>query len=53
MTRADVTISEKYRRIVEAYQVEMDYGRTIEAYEGKLASTAATRAPCSSCASVA
>ncbi len=37
MTRADVTISEKYRRIVEAYQVEMDYGRTIEAYEGELA----------------
>jgi hypothetical protein len=36
MTRADVTISEKYRRIVEAYQVEMEYGRTIEAYEGKL-----------------
>jgi hypothetical protein len=36
MTRADVTISEKYRRILEAYQVEMDYGRTIEAYEGKL-----------------
>jgi hypothetical protein len=37
MSRADVTISEKYRRIVEAYQVEMDYGRTIEAYEGELA----------------
>jgi Protein of unknown function (DUF3450) len=37
MTRADVAISEKYRRIVEAYQVEMDYGRTIEAYEGQLA----------------
>jgi hypothetical protein len=36
MTRADVTISEKYRRIVEAYQVELDYGRTIEAYEGTL-----------------
>jgi hypothetical protein len=36
MTRADVAISEKYRRIVEAYQVEMDYGRTIEAYEGAL-----------------
>jgi len=36
MTRADVTISEKYRRILEAYQVEMDYGRTIEAYEAKL-----------------
>jgi hypothetical protein len=37
MGRADVTISEKYRRIVEAYQVELDYGRTIEAYEGELA----------------
>jgi len=37
MTRADVAISEKYRRILEAYQVEMDYGRTIEAYEGQLA----------------
>ncbi len=36
MTRADVTISEKYRRILEAYQVELDYGRTIEAYEGEL-----------------
>jgi septal ring factor EnvC (AmiA/AmiB activator) len=36
MSRADVTISEKYRRILEAYQVEMDYGRTIEAYEAKL-----------------
>ena len=35
MGRADVTISEKYRRIVEAYQIEMDYGRTIEAYEGE------------------
>ena len=36
MDRADVTISEKFRRIVEAYQVEMDYGRTIEAFEAKL-----------------
>lgn len=36
MTRADVTLSEKYRRILEAYQVELDYGRTIEAYEAKL-----------------
>lgn len=35
MNRADVSISEKYRRIVEAYQVEMDYGRTLEAYEAK------------------
>ena len=43
MGRADVTISEKYRRIVEAYQVELDYGRTIEAYEGELAGAAEAR----------
>ena len=43
MTRADVTISEKFRRIVEAYQVEMDYGRTIEAYEAKLSDAADAR----------
>lgn len=36
MTRADVSISEKYRRIVEAYQIEMEFGRTIEAYQGKV-----------------
>jgi hypothetical protein len=36
MSRADVSISEKYRRLVEAYQIEMEYGRTLEAYEGKV-----------------
>jgi len=36
MTRADVSISEKYRRIVEAYQIETEYGRTLEAYQGKI-----------------
>jgi hypothetical protein len=36
MAKSDVAISEKYRRIVEAYQIEMDFGRTLEAYEGKL-----------------
>jgi hypothetical protein len=34
MPRADVTVSEKFRRIVEAYQIEIDYGRTIESYSG-------------------
>lgn len=36
MGRADVSISEKYRRIIEAYQIEIEFGRTIEAYQGKV-----------------
>ncbi|MBU2970154.1 DUF3450 domain-containing protein [Pseudoalteromonas sp. C2R02] len=32
MDKADVASSEKFRRVLEAYQVEVDYGRTIEAY---------------------
>jgi hypothetical protein len=36
MDRADVSTAEKYRRIMEAYQVEADYGRTIEAYTDML-----------------
>jgi hypothetical protein len=43
MNRADVTISEKYRRVVEAYQIEMEYGRTLEAYEGRLGEGADAR----------
>lgn len=36
MARADVSLAEKYRRVVEAYQIEMEYGRTLEAYQGKV-----------------
>jgi hypothetical protein len=43
VTRADVTLSEKYRRVVEAYQIEMEYGRTLEAYEGQIGEGDAAR----------
>jgi hypothetical protein len=39
MDRADVTDAEKYRAILEAYQVENDYGRTLGAYSGELPTT--------------
>lgn len=34
MERSDVTAAEKFRQVIEAYQIENDYGRTIEAYKG-------------------
>jgi hypothetical protein len=36
MGRSDVTIAEKYRKVMKAYQTEMDYGRTIESYRGEI-----------------
>ncbi|MGR5459137.1 DUF3450 domain-containing protein [Vibrio alfacsensis] len=37
MIRADVADAEKFRRILEAYQIEMDYGTKIGVYQGKIA----------------
>ena len=42
MDQADVTASEKYRRVMEAYQGEIEYGRTTEAYAEALPSTGQT-----------
>lgn len=43
MDRADISIGEKYRRVLEAYQIEMEYGRTLESYRGELATDAGIR----------
>lgn len=34
LERSDVTAAEKFRHVIEGYQIENDYGRTIEAYKG-------------------
>lgn len=36
MRRADVSVAEKFRRLIEALRIEGEYGRTIEAYRGGL-----------------
>ena len=41
--RADVTAGEKFRRVMEAYLVEVEFGRTIEAYRGELEQAGAVR----------
>ncbi|SDY36604.1 Protein of unknown function [Nitrosomonas halophila] len=34
--RSDLSIPDKYRRIMEAYRIEAEYGHTLEAYQGTL-----------------
>ena len=36
MDRGDISTSEKFRLIVEAYKTELEYGRTIEAYRDNI-----------------
>ena len=36
MERQDVTVAEKFRKVSEAYQIENDYGKTIETYKDTL-----------------
>ena len=43
MSRSDITDAERYRRILEAYQIENEYGRTIETHQGELALGGRTR----------
>ena len=42
MDQAEVTAAEKYRRVMEAYQGELEYGRTTEAYSDVLPTTGQT-----------
>ncbi len=43
MDRSDVTTSEKYRRLMEAYGIENEYGWTMDSYRGALAFEDASR----------
>ena len=36
MGRSNVTTSEQFRQVLEAYSIELDYGNTINAYQGEL-----------------
>lgn len=36
LVRADISLAEKYRQLLNAYQTEVEYGRTLEAYSGEL-----------------
>lgn len=36
MDRSELSVSERYRQIIEAYKIEAEFGRNIESYEGSL-----------------
>ena len=44
LERSDVTVAEKFRKVMEAYQIENDYGSSSEFYEESLTIDGATRA---------
>lgn len=43
LTRSDVDLAEKYRRLLEAYEIEAEYGQSLEAYEGSTTIDGETR----------
>lgn len=43
LERQDVTVAEKFRKVTEAYQIENEFGRTIESYKGELTIDGAVR----------
>jgi len=43
MTRADIGDTEKFRRILESYQSESDFGKSIETYRADLVQSGTTR----------
>jgi hypothetical protein len=43
LERSDVTVAEQFRNVLQAWQDERDYGRTIEAYTGLLEINGVTR----------
>jgi len=43
MENSNVTVAEKFRKVTEAYQIENDYGSTIEAYKDTVSIDGGTR----------